>query len=77
MTLTEIRARALQLSERERLELASALWASVDDPNAYPEAIALPQWQKDLLDERLAELERNPDEGSTRENVEKRIWPDS
>ena len=77
MTKTDVRAQALQLPEPERLALAGELWASVEDPNAYPEAIALPQWQADLLDERLAELERNPEEGTPWATVEKRIWPDA
>lgn len=67
----------MQLPERERLQLAEELWASVADPNAYPEDIPLPQWQADVLDERLAELERNPEEGTPWETVEKRIWPDA
>ncbi len=77
MTKTEVKSQALELPEAERLALAEDLWASVEDPNAYPEAISLPPWQKDLLDERMAELEKNPEEGTAWEVVEKRIWPDA
>jgi len=73
MTKTEVKAQALQLPESERLALASELWASVQDPNAYPEAVALPQWQRDLLDERLEESKNDP--GKPWAEVKAEIWP--
>lgn len=60
MTKTEVQRRALQLSERERFQLAEELWASIDDPNAYPDSVILPQWQKDLLDKRLEATKDDP-----------------
>ncbi|MEM9291684.1 MAG: addiction module protein [Acidobacteriota bacterium] len=76
MTKTDVMTQALQLSERERLQVAAELWASVPDPNAYPEALPLPAWQAQLLDQRLEELERQPEEGTPWEEVERRIWPE-
>ena len=60
MAKTEVRAQALELPELERLSLAEELWASVEDPNAYPEALFLPLWQTDLLDQRLVESKDDP-----------------
>lgn len=74
MTKTELKKQALQLPERELLQLAAELWASIDDPNAYQDDLPLPQWQKDLLDERLEESKDDP--GKPWEQVEAEIWPD-
>lgn len=73
MTKTEVKRQALELPERERLHLAEELWASIDDPNAYPDDLPLPQWQKDLLDERLDEAKNDP--GKPWEQVKAEIWP--
>lgn len=75
MTMSEIKEQALQLSERERLQLAEELWASISDPNDYPDDIPLPQWQMDLLDERLEETKDDP--GKPWEQVKAEIWPES
>ncbi len=53
MTKVEIVRQALTLPERERFELAHELWASLEEPNAFQERHPLPEWQKQLLDERL------------------------
>ncbi|HEX2224929.1 MAG TPA: addiction module protein [Thermoanaerobaculia bacterium] len=69
MTKSEIQREILELPEQERLELAEAIWASIEDPNALP----LPEWQRNLLDERLAESEA--EEGLDWEDVRAEIWP--
>jgi len=69
MTRAEIQLKVMELPEEERLEIAEAIWSSLDDPNALP----LPQWQKDLLDERLASL--GTEEGRDWEDVKAEIWP--
>ncbi|HRC85631.1 MAG TPA: addiction module protein [Thermoanaerobaculia bacterium] len=43
----------LSLPAQERIELAERLWESVTEE-------ALPEWQADLLDRRLAEVEQDP-----------------
>jgi putative addiction module component (TIGR02574 family) len=57
----------LALPVAERLELASRIWESVKDT---PEAQALPDWQKEMLDERLRDMEENPDDEVSWEDVE-------
>jgi len=54
MTKTEIERQALELSEQDRFDLAHLLWASLDGPGTLPESAPLPNWQKQLLDDRLA-----------------------
>ena len=69
MTKAELQRQALELPENERLELADTIWASLSDPDALP----LPAWQRDLLDERLASSEA--EEGRDWEEVRAEIWP--
>jgi putative addiction module component (TIGR02574 family) len=69
MTKAEIQRQVLDLPEEERLEVAEAIWASLDDQQALP----LPQWQRELLDERLASSEG--EEGRDWEDLKAEIWP--
>lgn len=71
MTRDDIRRTALALPPTERRALVEVLWESLE---SEPEP--LPEWQRRLLDERLAALEIEPEEGSTWDEVEKRIWAD-
>ena len=74
MIKVEIVQQALTLPEHERFELAHTLWASIEKPDAYQEAHPLPEWQRQLLDERL---EASADEeGETWEEVRTEIWPE-
>jgi putative addiction module component (TIGR02574 family) len=61
----------LELPTKDRQELAEALWESLKT-----EAVALPAWQIRLIDARLADPEKSPEEGSSWQEVESRIWPD-
>lgn len=45
-----------ELSPDERLALAAALWESVE------ESAATPEWQRELVRERLEDYRRNPDD---------------
>jgi putative addiction module component (TIGR02574 family) len=69
MTKAEIERQVLELPETERLEIAEAIWTSLSNPDALP----LPQWQRELLDERLASSEA--EEGRDWEEVRAEIWP--
>jgi putative addiction module component (TIGR02574 family) len=69
MTKTEIKQQVLELPEAERLEIADAIWESLDDSDALP----LPLWQRDLLDERLESIDT--EEGRDWEDVKAEIWP--
>jgi putative addiction module component (TIGR02574 family) len=56
-------AKVVSLSPAERLELIGAVWDSL-----APEDIPVRDAEKGLLDARIAEMERNPDDQSP--------WPD-
>lgn len=71
MTKTELQRSALELPPQERQELVEALWESLE-----AEPAPLPAWQRELLDERLAEMERSPEVGTPWEDVERRVWSD-
>lgn len=70
MTKAEIQQQALELPAEERQDLVEVLWRSLER-----EPTPLPEWQRLLLDERLAALDELPDEGASWEDVEKRVWP--
>jgi putative addiction module component (TIGR02574 family) len=73
MTRAEVQRQALQLPEQDRLRLAEELWASLEEPNASPADLPIPQWQADLLDQRIEETKDDP--GTPWEEVKARIWP--
>lgn len=57
MTKTEIREEALsKLSPEERIELAFDLWDSLT-----PKNVPVPAWHLEMVRERLAEYERDPE----------------
>ena len=60
----------LELPVAERVRLVEAIWDSIA---TVPEALPLTDWQREELDRRLAELEADPDSGSTLEEVFARI----
>ena len=64
----DLLAEALKLSPNDRLELIEALWDTLaeDDIPVTPE-------ERALLDERLADLERNPDAQSSWPEVKARL----
>ena len=70
MTKAELRSQALRLPVDERLDLAEALWESLEEESAQP---ALPDWQRQILDERLAADDAAPDAGSPWQEVKRRI----
>ncbi|HXU29810.1 MAG TPA: addiction module protein [Thermoanaerobaculia bacterium] len=71
MVTLALRQTVLELPAEDRQELAEALWDSLEIAPA-----ALPAWQREILQTRLAELEANPEAGSSWEEVEARIWPE-
>jgi hypothetical protein len=48
MTRAELEAEALQLPVEDRLDLAEALWESLEREAVQPD---LPPWQREVLDE--------------------------
>ena len=63
-------AEILALPVEDRVRLVEAIWDSI---SAVPEALPLTEWQKEELDRRLDDLEKNPAAGSTLEEVFARI----
>ncbi len=63
-------AEILALPVADRVRLVETVWDSI---SAVPEALALTDWQRRELDQRLAELESNPDAGASIEEVFARI----
>jgi len=66
----------LDLPVDERMELAQILWESVD-PEDEARFLSIPDWQRRILDERLADIERNPNDEQTWEEVKAELWPHS
>jgi putative addiction module component (TIGR02574 family) len=58
------------LSPAEKLQLVEDLW---DDLATEPDEIPIHQWQKDELERRKANLQKNPASGLTWEEVKRRI----
>ena len=58
------------LSIEEQIEYVQFLW---DRIAAHPDRVPVPDWHEEILDERLADLAANPDDGSPWEEVEKRL----
>jgi putative addiction module component (TIGR02574 family) len=64
----------LKLPAEERLEIAQVLWNSVD-PEDEARFLCLPDWQRRILQDRLADLERNPDDEQPWDQVKDELWP--
>jgi putative addiction module component (TIGR02574 family) len=58
------------LSWSEKLQLVEDLW---DDLASTPEAIPVHEWQKQELERRRENYQKNPGSGSPWEDVKKRI----
>jgi putative addiction module component (TIGR02574 family) len=69
MTTADLKRHAFQLSVEEQLDLAQALWEHASppaDPNLSPELV-------ELLAARQQHVLKNPDAGSTWEEVKARL----
>jgi putative addiction module component (TIGR02574 family) len=67
---TEVERAALELPPAERLEIAAALFESVEREAAQGE---LPEWQRKLLDERIAQDDAGDDPSEPWQDVKRRI----
>jgi putative addiction module component (TIGR02574 family) len=70
MTKSQIQREVLHLSVEDRLDLAEAIWESVE---TAPQQPPIPEWQRQILDERIAADDANPEEGSSWAEVKQRI----
>ncbi len=57
MSQRAIRDEILQLPAEERLQFVEEIWESLP---ASPESIPVPQWHRELLDDRLADPAEQP-----------------
>ena len=73
LTKSEIHQEALDLPAHERIELVVELWDSL-----APSEIPIPDWQRELIRQRLASLDDlRPDERSTPwEAARERVFSD-
>ena len=62
------------LSVEEQIEYVQALW---DRIAAHPERVPVPDWQRQELDRRLDDLEKNPEDGVSWEEFKTRLRSDS
>jgi putative addiction module component (TIGR02574 family) len=73
MTKYEVE-KLLKLPAEERLEIAQVLWNSVDQ-EGEARFLRLPDWQRRILRDRLADIERNPDDEQPWDQVKKELLP--
>lgn len=73
MTKSAVEAALLALPLAERIEVAEHLWVSIEQET---EASDLPAWQKTLLEARLADLERHPDDWLSWDEVKAEVQAD-
>jgi putative addiction module component (TIGR02574 family) len=66
----EVERAALELSPAERLEVAAALYESIEPTAEQPR---LPEWQRNVLDEGIAEDDAGSDPGEPWEDVKRQI----
>ncbi len=66
----------LELPADEKMELAQILWESVE-PEDEVHFLAIPEWQRQILDDRLADIDRNPSSEQTWDEVKAELWPKS
>ena len=66
----------LELPAAERIELAQMLWDSLE-PEEETGFLVIPRWQRQILDERIADFERHPEDEQAWEEVKAEIWPES
>jgi putative addiction module component (TIGR02574 family) len=68
----DLLAEAQKLSFAERLELAEAIWDSVQ-ADASSDQIAVPEFHREILDERLAAEEAKPGASAAWSEVRERL----
>ena len=68
--MTTAYSELFKLSMSEKLQLLEDLWDSIASD---PERVPIPEWQIEELDRREEEQQRNPQTGSSWDEVEARI----
>ncbi|HWN41642.1 MAG TPA: addiction module protein [Thermoanaerobaculia bacterium] len=75
MTRAELK-KLLELPVVEKMELAQMLWESIE-PEEEADFLALHAWQRQVLDERLSDLERHPEDEQTWEEAKAELLSES
>lgn len=70
MPTVNLKQELLKLPAHEREELIETLWLSLEE-----EISTIPDWQRELIDERLEELENNDHKFIDWVEVKEKIWP--
>lgn len=68
MTTAELKKSVLELATDQRQEIAAALWQSLENDPKW-----LPDWQRQIINERLADSASDP--GESWEAVKAELWP--
>jgi len=55
---------------QQRIQLVEDIWDSIAE---VPEAVEIPEWHKEELNQRLEEYHANPDSGSPWQDVKRRV----
>jgi putative addiction module component (TIGR02574 family) len=66
----------LELPVADKIELAQMLWESIE-PEEEADFLAIPGWQRQILNDRLADLEKHPDDEQTWDEVKAELWRES
>ncbi len=67
MTKAQLQEEILELPVEDQLEVVEAIWESLGESVEPP----LPEWQRNLLDERIAVADFNPEAGTPWPEVKK------
>ncbi|HET8798690.1 MAG TPA: addiction module protein [Thermoanaerobaculia bacterium] len=59
-----------ELSPEERLHLIASLWGSLS-----PHDVLVPDWHREVLEERLGDHRRNPDDSVSWEELKSELFP--
>ena len=72
-TKAELQRQVLELPAEERVELVIDVWESIS-----AEAVPVPDWHREIIRERLAELDQRPleERSAPWEEVHKRVFSD-
>lgn len=64
----------LKLPVEERLAVAQLLWESIE-PEDEARFLPIPEWQREILNDRLKDMETNPNDQQDWEEVKAELWP--
>jgi putative addiction module component (TIGR02574 family) len=70
MPRTLTKQEIFNLTAEERLQLIESLWDSLS-----PAEVPVPEWHKQLIDQRLDDHRRNPEDSSSWEELRDELFP--